>query len=339
MELVVNNDKKIGRNDLCPCGSGRKYKRCCLEKNQQTKYDPRTFDPMKFRREMEQSLSQIRGIAENKNLSIEDLNHHFVGRSMDDIGAEFNSVTGENPKRKAEEILGDALDEPNCAKGVKLAYKALSIYPHLADAWIKIGEHAGPTAKEILPYFEKAVEAGEKDLGETFFKQNIGFFWGLIESRPYMRAKAFLAQVLWDLGREDEAIQNYKDCLKLNPNDNQGLRYELISWLLAKDRIDEIEPILKQYKNDCGAMWSFNKALYLFKKFGPDSKKASKQLVAAIVDNAYVPKYLSGKKKLPAHSPDSYALGSLEEAIAYAEDAIIAWKRTSGALEWLSRFA
>lgn len=23
---------KIGRNDLCPCGSGRKYKRCCLEK-------------------------------------------------------------------------------------------------------------------------------------------------------------------------------------------------------------------------------------------------------------------------------------------------------------------
>ena len=25
--------KKIGRNDLCPCGSGLKYKRCCLLKN------------------------------------------------------------------------------------------------------------------------------------------------------------------------------------------------------------------------------------------------------------------------------------------------------------------
>ncbi len=22
---------KIGRNDPCPCGSGRKYKNCCLE--------------------------------------------------------------------------------------------------------------------------------------------------------------------------------------------------------------------------------------------------------------------------------------------------------------------
>jgi len=25
---------KIGRNDPCPCGSGRKYKQCCLPKNQ-----------------------------------------------------------------------------------------------------------------------------------------------------------------------------------------------------------------------------------------------------------------------------------------------------------------
>ena len=26
---TVRNEKKIGRNDLCPCGSGKKYKNCC----------------------------------------------------------------------------------------------------------------------------------------------------------------------------------------------------------------------------------------------------------------------------------------------------------------------
>lgn len=26
---VVNKEKKVGRNDLCPCGSGKKYKKCC----------------------------------------------------------------------------------------------------------------------------------------------------------------------------------------------------------------------------------------------------------------------------------------------------------------------
>ena len=26
----------LGRNELCPCGSGKKYKRCCLNKDEKT---------------------------------------------------------------------------------------------------------------------------------------------------------------------------------------------------------------------------------------------------------------------------------------------------------------
>ncbi len=31
-----NDEKKtdLGRNDLCWCGSGRKYKRCCLDRDE-----------------------------------------------------------------------------------------------------------------------------------------------------------------------------------------------------------------------------------------------------------------------------------------------------------------
>ena len=29
VEPIVNNDDKVGRNDACPCGSGKKYKQCC----------------------------------------------------------------------------------------------------------------------------------------------------------------------------------------------------------------------------------------------------------------------------------------------------------------------
>jgi len=28
-ESVVRSEPKVGRNELCPCGSGKKYKRCC----------------------------------------------------------------------------------------------------------------------------------------------------------------------------------------------------------------------------------------------------------------------------------------------------------------------
>jgi uncharacterized protein YecA (UPF0149 family) len=29
-QQIVNEGPKIGRNDPCPCGSGKKYKKCCL---------------------------------------------------------------------------------------------------------------------------------------------------------------------------------------------------------------------------------------------------------------------------------------------------------------------
>jgi uncharacterized protein YecA (UPF0149 family) len=32
-DSFIAKKKKIGRNAPCPCGSGKKYKKCCLDKN------------------------------------------------------------------------------------------------------------------------------------------------------------------------------------------------------------------------------------------------------------------------------------------------------------------
>ena len=32
VETIRNRDVKVGRNDPCPCGSGKKYKACCMRK-------------------------------------------------------------------------------------------------------------------------------------------------------------------------------------------------------------------------------------------------------------------------------------------------------------------
>jgi preprotein translocase subunit SecA len=34
---VRREGKKVGRNDPCPCGSGKKYKRCCLPKEEEAR--------------------------------------------------------------------------------------------------------------------------------------------------------------------------------------------------------------------------------------------------------------------------------------------------------------
>jgi preprotein translocase subunit SecA len=30
VEPIRNESQRVGRNEPCPCGSGRKYKKCCL---------------------------------------------------------------------------------------------------------------------------------------------------------------------------------------------------------------------------------------------------------------------------------------------------------------------
>jgi len=37
--LALNKKIKVGRNDACPCGSGLKYKKCCLGKTEQSLID------------------------------------------------------------------------------------------------------------------------------------------------------------------------------------------------------------------------------------------------------------------------------------------------------------
>ena len=33
-QVQVNDNQEPGRNDLCPCGSKKKYKKCCLKKKE-----------------------------------------------------------------------------------------------------------------------------------------------------------------------------------------------------------------------------------------------------------------------------------------------------------------
>lgn len=69
-----------------------------------------------------------------------------------------------------------------------------------------------------------------------------------------MRLSAGYGQLLWDNEQKDEAIQIYKELLQLNPNDNQGLRYTLINWLIDQNQLDRGTELLKQYWEETAFM-------------------------------------------------------------------------------------
>ena len=56
-------------------------------------------------------------------------------------------------------------------------------------------------------------------------KKYEGSFWLDVDSRPYMRGLHGKGLCLWRLGRTHEADQVFALMLRLNPNDNQGVRF------------------------------------------------------------------------------------------------------------------
>lgn len=304
MKLVANNSSKIGRNELCPCGSGVKYKKCCWESDQA------------------------------KGMSAEEANNYFTGMHMDDIAAEARELT-QTPQKQAEDLAFQAHSAKTPKQQILMAQKALELDSNCAEAYLVLDSVLAQDPIESIEYMEKASAAARKTLGKKYFEENEGHFWGLYETRSYMRAQQYLAQSLWDCRRQSEAIQICWDLLRLNPNDNQGVRYILFDYLLTDNRLEEIEKLVKKYTNDDFAHWEYNKALYYFKLFGSKSEKVIKQIQKAYQQNSFIEKYLTAKSKIPDEFPDSYSPGSKEEAICYLQDSLMPWMNTPQAVEWL----
>ena len=70
-----------------------------------------------------------------------------------------------------------------------------------------------------------------------------------------MRARARLAESLWEAGQREEAVEHYWDLLRLNPRDNQGIRDLLMPYLIELDRDKDAEKLFKHFEGDGMAVW------------------------------------------------------------------------------------
>lgn len=106
----------------------------------------------------------------------------------------------------AQEIMFDAWECDDRRKRVSMARKALKISADCADAYVMLAEETADTPEQAVELYAQGVAAGGRALGAAAFEEDVGIFWGLLETRPYMRARFGLALALWDAGRAAEAI-------------------------------------------------------------------------------------------------------------------------------------
>jgi tetratricopeptide (TPR) repeat protein len=233
---------------------------------------------------------------------------------------------------QAQELAYDAMEATGRLK-LKLARRALAVSPDCADACVILGE-ACASAPEALDWYRRGVDAGARAIGSERFSGLHGEFWGHLETRPYMRARLALAQTLDELDRRDEALDHYRELLRLNPNDNQSVRYLLLAALLEHHRDEEADRLLKDYDGDIQAMWPYARALRAFQVAG-DGAPARAALREALQINPHVRRYLLDPDIIPLDAPAHFALGSREEAAYVAEGLLPAYNATPGALAWM----
>jgi tetratricopeptide (TPR) repeat protein len=237
---------------------------------------------------------------------------------------------------KAQALILEALEAFDPDERVKLAKKALSISEDCVDAYIILADDLAENNLEKLRYYQQAVEAGEDFLGDSYFEEDVGHFWGLVETRPYMRALAGQAYCLWAIGEREEALEIFRRMLVLNPDDNQGIRYTLLNLLLDMERYGDVEDLLDQHAGEGEISWLFTGALLKYQEDGPSSE-AKKLLEKAHQYNPFVKSYLSGEKRVPLELPFSHGFGDEEEAILYVAEHLNYWRKVPGAVDWLKR--
>ncbi len=196
---------------------------------------------------------------------------------------------------EAQDIMYDAWDAPNLQRAVALARQALAVSPDCADAYNLLAELTAGSLQEGVEIYRKGVEASQRALGEEAFVEDVEHFWGLLETRPYMRARVGLADCLWRLGKGAEAVEHYQDLLRLNPMDNQGTREALLPRLIELGRDEDAEEVYQFYEEEARAIWPYLRALLDFRKHG-DSAIADKSIEEAFDRNEYAPAYLLGER-------------------------------------------
>jgi len=243
--------------------------------------------------------------------------------------------TPTRPWHRAQEVAYQGWEQRSERRRADPARRALEISPDAVDGYLLLA-HDAASWDEATDFCAQAVAAAERLLGPDFLTKYKGDFWGMAQTRPYMRARFALGYCLWRQERREEALTHFRDLISLNPGDNQGARYVLVATLLELGEDREAQQIMAVYSRDALCHWAYNRALMEFRRRG-DGRRTQRLLGQAFGKNALVPIFLLGRKRIRSYESDIVEPGDKSEAVEYQHLYGDAWAMTEGASTWLAQ--
>lgn len=257
--------------------------------------------------------------------------NQFVGVKVDDLVASQNLSVED----KAQELAFDAMESSDFDEAHRLFQEAVALDSACCDGLCGLAAMDSNNFKELKDRLEAIVANEKVRLGPGVFKEQKGRFWGIVETRPYMRALFQLAETLNAGGYLLEAKKHYAAMIQLNRRDNQGVRQIYGPLCLRLGDLKAFLIFRKKFKHsdDPELLWSDVLAAFL----AGDEAGAADAVRKARESNGFVQAYLLGHRNLPRQLPEMYSLGSREQAIIAARYLLPPWQAHPASLAWLAK--
>ena len=214
--------------------------------------------------------------------------------------------------------------------------EAIDSFVILADLAAFLEDHALVLGGDGNRWYLAIVQRGADMLERSWPDDRQGTTpWVVDDNRPALSLLGDYVELL------DEGDDRYEDSmalyLRLNPDDNHGVRTDYMNLLLRASDDAEAVALGERYPRDMFAETSYGRALALYRLGRED--EAAKVLNEAVKHLPLVLKYLLRNRiERPAEDEHGLLIGGEFQAWQYREDMREIWLAVPGMRDWLKQF-
>ena len=280
-------------------------------------------------------------------------------RRIDALGKEpteeeFNSIADqvmkEFNKRADEAEIGDLqMDEYDYlelaadakTKKAKREYllKGLEVAPDNFDLRRELLKTGKFTPVERLKALDGLIDEAAAEIErDNGFKEYAGLFWGVFETRPYMRLRMERFIHLYRMGMFSQAVNEAKDMLRLSSADNLGVRYLLVFLYALREDAQAMERLIKKYGMEDSTAAMLAETVLYYKRCDFDRAASKLNGLCKVVKGAKtIFRDLKGIDEylLPfEHDIEYYTIYSSEELMSSIIDNAPVFRSLTGFFAW-----
>ncbi len=242
---------------------------------------------------------------------------------------ELENEEGETAISRADDYLDMAMQATTMKEAKKNAKKALEVWPDCIDAAVFLTQ-CGSNVFESEQILVDAIKKEKRRLTRAgyFEEENVGRFYGLLDTRAYIRALYSQALYYASECKMKKAIEIGEEILRLNNNDNTGVRYLLMSLYAFLEDEEAFKKLYKKYNDN--TLGSQVPGLMLYYKKS-DYKKAKEYLDRINTYNKNFKDFFAKKMRQDEKIlPGCYSVGQPSEVLTYLETCLFLLQPFSG---------